>query len=184
MISPHLVNYFRYVLFYCKLTSNQFSIKIITHKSPSQTFSLSLYVPRFSNPEITKQPSEAILYPSIASSSDTIIRSQVQTNHLSNGIDQCRRYGNSMARHRNDASTLLSKKWQSIGLNPIRVESKKWSPHWSRDQMKSQKVQDRGIKSSVSGKKKQIAIRLLAGKKARFCTIAIVCSDTELLSKK
>lgn len=115
-----------------------------------------------------KWPSDQMaLPPAAASSTDTIIRPQVHTNHLSNGIDQCRKYGNSMATHCDDVSTLLSKTGQSIGQNPIKVESRMHWPHWFRGQIGSQ-FQDRGIKTWAFVKLKQIANRLLTGKTMVF----------------
>lgn len=80
-------------------------------------------------------------------STDTIIRSQVHTNHLSNGIDQCKKYGNSMATHCDDVSTLsLSKTWQSIGQNSIKVVSRMQWPHWFTGQIRSQSSKTEGLK--------------------------------------
>lgn len=61
------------------------------------------------------------------------------TNHLSIGVDQCIKYGNSMAVHCNHVSSPLSKTWQPIGQNPIKVESRMQWPHWFRGQIRSQR---------------------------------------------
>lgn len=40
-----------------------------------------------------------------------------------------------------DASTLLSKTWQSVEQNPIKVESRRQWPHWFRGQIRNSKTE-------------------------------------------
>lgn len=98
------------------------------------------------------------------------------TNHLSIWIDQCIKYGNSMATHCNVVSLLLSKTWQSIGQNPIKVESRIQWCNWFRGQIRSQrsKTEDQNL----DGCEAETNCKDIMGRKEKhLCTIALVMED-------
>lgn len=89
------------------------------------------------------------LHPSTTSTGQTLSwghRWASTTNHLSNGIDQCRKYGNSMATHCDDVSSLLSKTWQSIVQDPIKVDSRMQWPQVVQGSNQKSMFWDRGLK--------------------------------------